>query len=163
MATRTQSLQKKDDLAAVAGRLIHRRGYSRTSLADIAAAADMPLGSVHFYYPTKEALAAAVMAQRVGAIRKRIERWALLSSPRARLAALVDVWVRDRETDTRFGCPVGSLCYELGKDPGSLGGLAAAPFRLLLDWCSLQFRAMGQGRNARRHALHLLSALQAWG
>jgi AcrR family transcriptional regulator len=163
MASRTQSLQRKSDLAAVAGRLIHQRGYARTSLADIAVAADMPLGSVHFYFPTKEALAAAVMEQRVAAIRARIERWALLSSPRARLTALVDVWVRDRETDTRHGCPVGSLCYELGKDSGSLGALAAAPFRLLLEWCALQFRAMGQGRDARRHALHLLSALQGMG
>lgn len=162
MASRSLSLLRKQHLADVAGRLIHRRGFARTALADVAAA-DVPLGSVHFYFPTKESLAAAVMDQRVAAIRARIEHWASLRRPRARLTALIDVWVRDRETDTRHGCPVGSLCYELGKDPGSLGALAAAPFRLLLDWCTLQFRAMGHGGNARRHALHLLSALQGMG
>lgn len=164
MASRTVSRQKKERLAAAAAEVVHRHGFARTSLADVAAAANVPLGSVHFYYRSKEELAVAVMESRVAGIRRRLERWASRRGPRARLLALVDVWVEDRESDTRHGCPIGSLCYELGKDGGSLGALAAAPFRLLLAWCALQFEDLGHGaRSARRHALHLLSALQGMG
>ncbi len=163
MATRAVSRQKRQHLAAVAAELVHRRGFANTSLADIAAAARVPAGSVHFYYRTKEEVAAAIMERRVSGIRRRLEEWASRRTPRARLAALIDVWVDDRESDTRHGCPIGSLCYELGKDDGSLGALAAGPFRLLLEWCALQFEAMGHARAARGHALHLLCALQGMG
>jgi AcrR family transcriptional regulator len=163
MGSRAESELKRQHLTETAADLVHRHGFANTSLADIAAAARIPLGSVHFYFPTKELLASAIMDLRVGVIQHRLVCWDALKNPRARLASLADVWLRDRESDTRHGCPVGSLCYELGKDDGTLGQLASKPFALLMDWCMRQFAAMGLARSARQHAIQLLSSLQGMG
>lgn len=163
MASRAESELKRQHLTETAADLVHRHGFANTSLADIAAAARIPLGSVHFYFPTKEQLASAIMDLRVGVIQRRLMGWDALKNPRARLASLADVWLRDRESDTRHGCPVGSLCYELGKDGGTLGQLASRPFALLLTWCTRQFAAMGLARSARQHAIQLLCSLQGMG
>lgn len=163
MASRVESQLKRRHLTETAADLVHRKGFSNTSLADIATEARIPLGSVHFYFPTKEQLASAIMDLRVSIIRQRLECWEALKRPRARLASLADVWLRDRESDTRHGCPMGSLCYELGKDAGTLGQLAARPFTLLLAWCTQQFAAMGLARSAHRHAVQLLCSLQGMG
>lgn len=163
MASRAESQLKRQHLTETAADLVHRKGFSNTSLADIAAVAEIPLGSVHFYFPSKEQLASAIVDLRVGIIESRLACWDSLKNPRARLASLADVWLRDRESDTRHGCPVGSLCYELGKDGGALGQLAAKPFTLLLAWCTRQFAAMGLARSAHKHAIQLLCSLQGMG
>lgn len=163
MASRAESELKRQHLIETAADLVHRHGFANTSLADIASAAQIPLGSVHFYFPTKELLASAIMDLRVGVIQRRLVGWEALKNPRVRLASLADVWLRDRESDTRHGCPVGSLCYELGKDGGTLGQLASKPFSLLIEWCTRQFVAMGLARSARQHAIQLLCSLQGMG
>lgn len=163
MASHAESELKRLHLAKTAADLVHRKGFARTSLADIAAVARIPLGSVHFYFPSREQLASAIMDIRVNTIQQRLARWDAMKSPRARLASLADVWLRDRESDTRHGCPVGSLCYELGKDRGALGQMASRPFALLLQWCTRQFSAMGLPRRARQHAIQLLCSLQGMG
>jgi TetR/AcrR family transcriptional repressor of nem operon len=163
MASRAESELRRRHLVETAADLVHRHGFSNTSLANVAAAAGIPLGSVHFYFPTKELLASAIVDLRVGVIQSRLTSWEALKNPRARLASLADVWLRDRESDTRHGCPVGSLCYELGKDGGTLGQLASKPFSLLLSWCMRQFAAMGLARSARQHAIQLLCSLQGMG
>lgn len=48
-------------LLGVAGRLFRERGYAATSLRDIAAAAGMLPGSVHYRFPTKELLLRTLM------------------------------------------------------------------------------------------------------
>jgi TetR/AcrR family transcriptional repressor of nem operon len=163
MASHAESQLKRRHLTETAAALVHRKGFSNTSLADIAAEACIPLGSVHFYFPTKEQLAGAIMDMRVSIVQDRLARWDSLKKPRTRLASLADVWLRDKVSDTRHGCPMGSLCYELGKDSGTLGQLAARPFTLLLAWCTRQFAAMGLARSAHRHAIQLLCSLQGMG
>jgi AcrR family transcriptional regulator len=44
-------------ILTVARELFHERQYVRTTMADIAAAADMGVGSLYVYFPTKEAIA----------------------------------------------------------------------------------------------------------
>jgi hypothetical protein len=41
-------------LIAAAYALVYRRGVARTSLADIAQAADVPVGDVYYYFKTKD-------------------------------------------------------------------------------------------------------------
>lgn len=45
----------------VARKLFHERQYARTTMADIAAAADMGVGSLYVYFPTKEAIAVTLV------------------------------------------------------------------------------------------------------
>jgi AcrR family transcriptional regulator len=150
----------RERLTLAAAKLIHRQGFARTTLAEIAAAAKVALGSVYYYFRTKDEIAAAIVARRVADIDALLRKKGALPDPRARLAALVQVWVDDRDIDARYGCPIGSLCYELAKGRGPLSKHTAAPIRTLLDWCETQFRALGHQQDAPTLALHLVAALQ---
>jgi hypothetical protein len=72
----------------------------------------------------------------------------------------VQTTVDNREDLVRAGCPVGSLCSELGKEDTSLAVQASRPLRELLKWTEAQFAALGREREKGGLALHLLAALQ---
>lgn len=150
----------RERLTLAAAKLIHRQGFARTTLTDIAAAAKVALGSVYYYFRTKDEIAAAIVAKRVADIDRLLLKKSTLPDPHSRLEALVEVWVADRDIDARYGCPIGSLCYELAKGRGPLSAHTAAPIRTLLDWCETQFRALGRKQEAPTLALHLVAALQ---
>lgn len=158
LQTRTQD--KRQHLIRTAADLVYRNGFLKTTLADISAKAGIPLGSIYYYFQTREDIARAVVERRMTELNGFLEKQAVQPNPRLRLEALVGVWVDERESDTEFGCPVGSLCYELAKGRGPMGMEAARPFQLLLAWCEAQFRLMGCSRDAKALALHLIAALQ---
>lgn len=151
---------KQQELVNAAEGLFHKQGVAKTTLTDVASAANIPLGSVFYYFKTKDDLVSSVVDRRKEGIEALIARHDALPDPRARLQALVQVWVEDREIDALFGCPIGSLCFETARARGPMSAQAARPFRLLLDWSEAQFRLLGAEAASRRYALHLVSALQ---
>jgi AcrR family transcriptional regulator len=56
-------LGKRERLIRTATRLLYRQGFAKTSLADIAQAAEVPLGNVYYYFKTKSELAEAVVEE----------------------------------------------------------------------------------------------------
>ena len=56
---------KRERLVAAATELLHQQGIERTTLADIAKAADVPLGNVYYYFKTKDDVIAAVIEAQV--------------------------------------------------------------------------------------------------
>jgi len=160
MNQQTRTHDKRQHLIKTAAELVYRNGFVKTTLADISAEAGIPLGSIYYYFQAREDIARAVVERRVAELNGFLEKQAEQSNPRLRLEALVGVWVDERESDTEFGCPVGSLCYEPAKGRGPMSAEAARPFQLLLAWCEAQFRLMGCSRDAKTLALHLIAALQ---
>lgn len=153
--------EKRQRLTTAAAMLAHQKGFSNTTLADIAKLADVPLGGVYYYFRSKDELAQAISDSRLNDIHALLEKIDRLPAPAARLKALINVWVDDRETDALYGCPIGSLCYELAKGRGPLSIAASQLFTTLLEWSEAQFRLFGlTQKNSRMHALHLISALQ---
>jgi AcrR family transcriptional regulator len=152
--------EPRERLTLAAAQLIHRQGFARTTLAEIADAAKVALGSVYYYFRSKDEIAAAIVEKRVADIDQLLLRKSTWPDPRARLEGLIEVWVEDRDIDARYGCPIGSLCYELAKGRGPLSAHSATPMRTLLDWCEEQFRALGRRKDAPVLALHLVAALQ---
>jgi hypothetical protein len=101
------------------------------------------------------------MAERLNHLNELITKWNKLDTPQERLHALINVWVDDRDIDSRYGCPIGSLCYELSKKRDALSEMAAEPLKLLVKWSEKQFGQMGKSRReAHDLGLHLVSALQ---
>ncbi|MBO0730160.1 MAG: helix-turn-helix transcriptional regulator, partial [Acidimicrobiaceae bacterium] len=47
---------KRERLVAAARDVCHRQGVEKTTLADIAEAADVPVGNVYYYFKTKDDL-----------------------------------------------------------------------------------------------------------
>src|SRR5919197_5061390 len=109
---KTQALDKRRRLVEAAMKLSYEQGYSRTTLADIAGEADVPLGNVYYYFKTKEAIGEALVEQRLADYRALRERWEEHPDPRNRLAAFVQMTLDKRRDLARSGCPIGSLCSE---------------------------------------------------
>lgn len=153
--------QREKRVMTAAAEVVHRRGVGRTTLNAISSEADIPLGSLYYYFRSKDDIVHAIVGERLRSLRELLAEWEGLPSPLRRLEALLDQWLRDREVDARYGCPIGSLCYELAKERGAMSEKASQPLRLLLEWSEAQFAAMGHTRgSARDRALHLMSALQ---
>ena len=152
---------KRVRLIEAAKLLIHQQGFNLTTLADIAQEADVPLGNVYYYFKTKEAIGVAVIEKRAAEWSERLASWSHNNDPLARLFELVKFTSEDLETIARYGCPVGGLCQELGKQGGPLSDLAAKLLHDLLNWSEEQFRALGfSSERAGEHALHLVSSVQ---
>jgi len=152
---------KRERLLQAAALLFHRQGFEHTSLADIAAKADVPLGNVYYYYRTREDLLQAVTEDRRATMDRKRARWEDLPSPRDRLLAYVDSFAANEKEFTAHGCPAGSLCLEANKIGGEVAEHAAAVLEDSLAWLEKQFSAMGFGKRvAHENAAHLLSARQ---
>ena len=151
---------KRQRLVAAAGDLIYRQGVARTTLADIAQAADVPVGNVYYYFKTKDDIIAAVVAMHrdnltagVTALERQHR------TPRARLKALLGVLAEQSGPVAEYGCPYGTLSSELTKRAKGADPLAAGLMRVTLDWAEQQFRAMGR-RDAADLAVELVAGYQ---
>jgi TetR/AcrR family transcriptional repressor of nem operon len=148
---------KRERLIAAAAQLLHQQGIERTTLADIANAADVPAGNVYYYFKTKNDVIAAVIEAHAQQIRTTL---ALIDahhrSPKGRLKALVRDFTAQSEIVAQHGCPLGSLCSELGKrvEPSDLE--ASQLMVLPIEWAENQFRSLGR-RDAHDLALDLMA------
>ena len=150
---------KRERLVTGARQVIYQQGVETTTIADIAQAADVPVGNVYYYFKTKDELVAAAIdghAQDVHAVLRSLERH---RTPQARLKALVRELMSQREQVADYGCPLGSLCSELDKRADGLDRSCSDLLRLPVDWTERQFRTMGR-RDARDLAVALIAAYQ---
>src|SRR5215831_14309426 len=135
---------KRERLVAAAVEAIYARGVERTTLADIAAAAGIPLGNVYYYFKTKNDLVRAVVEAHLSDARAMLAAVeSAHDDPRMRLKSLFASFAGQGEQIARYGCPEGSLCTELDKLPDG-PGQAAELMRVPLDWAERQFTAMGR-------------------
>jgi TetR/AcrR family transcriptional regulator, transcriptional repressor for nem operon len=151
---------KRERLIAAAMQLVHQQGIERTTLADIAKAADVPVGNVYYYFKTKDEVIAAVIdahAQQVRATLAAIE--ADHRSPRSRLKALVREFTAQSEIVADYGCPLGSLCSELDKRVRESSLPTAELMRLPIEWAEDQLRSLGRP-DARDLAFDLMAAYE---
>src|SRR5215469_18213871 len=144
---------KRERLVAAATQLLYQQGIERTTLADIASAADVPAGNVYYYFKTKDDVIAAVIEAHARQIKTTLAAIdARHRSPRGRLRALVPELAAQSEIVASYGCPLGSLCSELGKRDSQPDLTAAELMRLPIEWAEEQFRSLGR-RDAHDLAL----------
>lgn len=110
------------------------RGFNATSLGEVMAAAGVTGGALHHHFPTKKALALAVIEERVAAAVRATWIEPVGSAASARLgvrqvfAAIADEL--DLQGFVR-GCPLNNLAHELSlADPDFRAALAA----VFADW-----------------------------
>ncbi len=151
---------KREKLIGAAKVLIHQQGFNLTTLADIAQEADVPLGNVYYYFKTKDAIGEAVIERRAAEIAEYLRHLEENSDPRARLISLLHFTTEEMELTARFGCSIGGLCQELGKQGGTLADQAAKLLHDILSWSEAQFRTLGFGEKSNDLALNLVSSIQ---
>jgi AcrR family transcriptional regulator len=139
--------------------VIHQQGIEKTTFADIARAADVPVGNVYYYFKTKDDLVRAAIDSRMSEARTLLDSLDKHRTPQARLKALVRELTDRSELAAQYGCPMGSLCSELEKRADDLDGACAHLLELPIDWAERQFRAMGR-RDARDLAVALIASYE---
>jgi AcrR family transcriptional regulator len=155
----TKTRGKRERLVESATALFHEQGVQRTTLAEVAERAEVPLGNVYYYFKTKDELVGAVLAgyqEQAAALIASLER---SRTPQARLKALVRNWTDMRDAVVRYGCPIGTLCAELDKSQGGLDREAAEVMATIITWSEVQFRQLSRP-DARDLAVALFAGIQ---
>ena len=150
---------KRQRLVEGARLLLHEQGVEKTTLADVAQAADVPVGNVYYYFKTKDELVQAAIDSHAHDIQTMLASFDRHRTPKARLKALLRVLTDQRELAARYGCPHGTLCSELNKRDDDLERDAATLMQVLIDWAEQQFRSMGR-RDARDLAVAMIASYQ---
>jgi TetR/AcrR family transcriptional repressor of nem operon len=150
---------KRQRLVEGARLVLRQQGVEKTTLADIAQAADVPVGNVYYYFKTKDELVHAAIDAQAQDIETLLASCDRHRSPKARLKAFVRAFTDQRELAARYGCPHGTLCSELGKRDDDLERATPILMQLFIDWAEQQFRSMGR-RDARDLAVAMIAAYQ---
>jgi TetR/AcrR family transcriptional repressor of nem operon len=150
---------KRERLVTAAKQVLYEHGVERSTLADIAVAADVPVGNVYYYFKTKDALVSAVIGSYQDTFGGMIEQLNREDGPAGRLKALLQALTERRERLASYGCPIGSLSAELDKRDDGLRTEAGSILAGLIDWAEVQFRAMGR-MDAREQAVALIAAYE---
>lgn len=156
------STTKRKELVRAAKELFHQKGFPRTTLAKVARRAGVPLGNVHYYFPSKRSLAEAVVEAHLVELRSSFAAWERTSPPSDRLRLLVRAPLGAPDSVIQFGCPHGSLCQELQKDEDSvLTKAGAGLLEAWVEWAQQQFEACGRkALEARDLAEQLVASIQ---
>src|SRR5215469_14644921 len=106
---------KRDRLIQTAATLVYQQGFHQTTLADIAQQAQVPLGTVYYFFKTKETLGEAVVEYRLSEFREQCQQSENDPDPRVRLQSFIQMMLDNDQTLAQSGCPIGTLCSELNK------------------------------------------------
>src|ERR1700683_1708235 len=150
---------KRERLVAAARQVLHEQGVERTTLADIALAAGVPVGNVYYYFKTKDQLVEAAITAYGNELQAMLSALDRRRTPQARLKGLIRALVDQRELAAQYGCPFGTLACELDKRADGLDRNAADVMGVLVGWAERQFRSMGQS-NARDLAIALVASYE---
>ena len=150
---------KRERLVGAAADLLHRQGVEKTTLADIAQAADVPLGNIYYYFKTKDAIVDAVVEGHVRGIEEALASLdRRYRSPKGRLKALIRMLADQHDVIAQYGCPHGTLCSELEKG-GDDDHAATRLVEIPVAWAEEQFRSMGR-HDARDLAVEFIASYQ---
>ena len=159
-AAAVAAVGKRQRLTTATARVLHEQGVERTTIADIARAADVPTGNVYYYFKTKDELIEAALSEHTGNLETLTAQLDRLPDPRERLKALIGGWVEQKDMAARHGCPMGTLAVELDKRYEDGLDLAAGQvIRRLVDWVEQQYRLLGAA-DPEGLALTLVAAYQ---
>ncbi len=150
---------KRERLIEAADSLIHKQGFHKTTLADIAAASEVPLGNVYYYFKTKEEICDAVIEERKKELTTTLDDCCRSSNPKKALLKLLKSTLEVSNEIAETGCPHGRLCSELSNEISGLTNSADDCLKVMLEWSSDQFKAMGF-RNAKDMGFEFVSRIQ---
>jgi AcrR family transcriptional regulator len=155
-----KSERTRQRIVEAANRLFYHKGYNRTSFSDVVDAAGVPRGNIYYYFKTKDDILRAAIDYRVDRISGMLQGWTeTYRTPVERIKRFLDILPGSVESLKQYGCPMGSLNTELGKEQRELQAKARGLFVLFEDWLADQLAELGYAGSARELARRLL----AWG
>ena len=153
-----KSERTRQRIVESANLLFYHQGYHATSFSDVVQAADVPRGNIYYYFKTKDDILQAAIRYRTERISQMLEAWSgSYRTPIERLHRFIDILSNSGDAIMRYGCPMGTLNTELGKDQAQLQEQAENLFKIFENWLSDQFAELGYAGRARELALRLMA------
>ena len=153
--------RNREALVSAAARLFWQHGFHASSLADIAKAADIPVGNLYYYFKTKSEVAHAVALGFAADTQDMLDEIAAASpDPHKRLSLLAQRLAASQKARMTHGCPVAAAVREFRTDAPSASAKAGEVFSLIAGFISAE-----TGRTGLRPALALVagrSAVAEW-
>lgn len=152
---------KREMLVFSANKLFLEKGTDLTTLADIAQAADVPLGNIYYYFKTKKELVLAIIKLRYTELELLLtnieERHA---EPIAQIKAFMEMFLNVNQPEEQtIGAMITSFWQDITKSKDvMLDDFLPLP-NLVLQWLVKRFEALGKS-NPKEHAIGLLSSMQ---
>ncbi len=159
----TRTMSKKSErtrqrIVEAANRLFYHKGYHNTSFTDVVNASGVPRGNIYYYFKSKEDILHAALKYRLSRIEQMLQSWSeRYRTPIERLNRFLEILPDSVDSLARYGCPMGTLNAELGKNDPALQAEAKAMFLLFEDWLTDQFAELGYAGRAREFARRLLA------
>ncbi len=151
----------RSHIVEAADQLFYRQGYEHTSFADIASVVKISRGNFYFHFKSKDEILDAVINRRLADTRSMLDKWEIEGkTPADRIKSFIHILIANRADIKRYGCPVGTLCSELGKLNHAAQPEANELFTLFRTWLRRQFVLLGRERDADALAMHLLARSQ---
>lgn len=155
------SQNTRDHIVEAADQLFYRQGYEHTSFSDIANVVGISRGNFYFHFKTKDEILDAVINRRLAETRKMLDGWEIEgTTPADRIRSFIHILITNRADIKRYGCPVGTLCSELGKLNHPAQPEANELFTLFRTWLRRQFVLLGREQDADALAMHILARSQ---
>lgn len=152
-----KSDKTRQRIVEAANQLFYHQGYSNTSFSDVVTAASVPRGNIYYYFKSKDDILRAAVQYRLQRIQSMLQNWSdSYRTPVERLHRFLEILPSTQESLSLYGCPMGSLNTELGKDFPDLQEEALAMFHLFEDWLTDQFSELGYAGKAGFYAKRLL-------
>jgi AcrR family transcriptional regulator len=121
----------REKILGLADEFIRRRGYNAFSYKDIGDSLGVKPAAVHYHFPSKEALGAAVLEREISAFRHNGEEWKQLS-PEVRLRKLFTLFAGYQQRS--LVCLMGSLCPDYDTLPPTMQTQISTYSAAILDW-----------------------------
>src|ERR671935_1525778 len=106
---------RRHDLILAAFRQIAERGFEGLRTREVAAEVGVNIATLHYYFPTKEALIRGVVEHAMGRFRTTL---AAHGSPSDQLRNHLRAVRRLLRSEPRLGVVMGELALRSGRDPG---------------------------------------------
>ena len=153
-----KSERTRQKIVEAANRLFYHKGYNRTSFSDVVEAAGVPRGNIYYYFKSKDDILRASIAFRLERIENMLRTWSeTYRTPVERLHRFLEILPGSADALAHYGCPMGSLNVELGKEQADLQAEARALFEAFEGWLADQFSELGYAGRARELAQRLLA------
>ncbi len=155
-----QKQQSRDRIVEAANRLFYIKGYNQTSFADVADDVGISKGNLHYHFRSKDDLLDAIISFRIDIIRQNLAQWnEEYPDGKDKLKRFVQMMLNEETDLVRYGCPLGSLNMELGKDQRDLQKRSRDMFDLFQQWLEAAFKQMGR-KDSKSLSTHLLTMAQ---
>jgi TetR/AcrR family transcriptional repressor of nem operon len=156
--SREQVAQNRDALIQAASRLFRERGIDGVGVAEIGKHAGLTHGALYAQFPSKDALAAAALAD--GAARANRRMNTAVKGGEPRLTDHLDTYLSSQHRDDLGGgCAMAASASEIARQPRDVSVAFTDGFNQLVDIIERTLTKSGAAAERRQRALAITAAM----